>query len=1329
MDMLVALGLLAFRKMAKLRMHQLLVLALAVGGSAGAAGCGGHLQGPHGVIQTPNFPDAFPVPIRCKWVISHATPNGTISIYFTQQYTTTGLTFTEYMYYDDSYKLGERKAFTVTEENITKVKRIQVQSPVLVVELALDALEGSALRALRLLTVFGFNMTYAVTSPASKEVQSCSALDCRLLGHCYAASDYQGFFCSCFEGYSGADCGAGPACRDAGICRHGGTCRQMGPEAVSCVCAPGYTGDFCETLLYTPVCSAEECSPGCVNKSSCSCNSGNSETSLARYEVELQVINEAAKNISRDISNQITEYLKASDIELDEEVEILNISSPDGTGTRAVRARMWAEQAAADSLQAALSFYSAAPRARVLPATLHVDMTPALSFLTLTLNQRREIWEGSEFALTCTAYGSLDVTFTWYKDGVKINFNGTSRNIWTKTLIEDETGHVTSILQVSPAEHVDSGRWSCAADDVGRRRCRALWLTVLRPPDIRLIPSALTVNKGDNVSIMCLTDARKDHGTLGFSWARDRTLFRLSPGREVWEDLYPAGSVLKLYNVQKSGEYRCQVTSKAGTNSKAVTLWALSPQDEFCEAEISHGHNWLRTAPGAHAVAQCPKGYSGQITRFCEPKTNQHGLKWKLPDFSQCVAVSLKGIMEEFKLISRGYSLKRVVNVTRRYENALLALTIHPGEGAVVLHHTVQMLQYLLSKAASGSDKSGSVEYLLRIYDTLLKYPDTFLDEEKVYELQNSIVQTAGMKENLELNLQEFLVISKPARDYNVAVFKLNPSFSANENWLVTSVAVEMVRSTRQATVVAARYNNLAARLPSLKSSIDFVESTEMEYLIASQHIQLSASGEETHTEKDLRGVVKVTVGISGALCLAVTALQMVGLLPNRKDRLPVLLKAATAGTHSAAMFTLLECDTNQEEACPGVWGWVCAACWCAGCAALCAQPLLLQAELAGRPQNAPTVGLLAGVGTLSWLTARLWGGAPLQLGTAAQLVCAAGCILLVILCFSLAICTALRLRSITHKVQVERIKYLKDRRKLVRHTLVLLLTTTAVQAAGVAYAQPGDRQMIHVFVLSAAAIANGIAMVICYVIYDDECMSLARRAFSLTPSRDWEDSPVGDTSLSLYIKQGVEVDSRGGVDILETSSQHLSPMESYWRAPDLGSTDRMHRRQSEPDTRADIVRCVEYAERASRGRPHLQATTTRVVCDLVPRALPVSPPRPPRVLDPPTVSIKQPSPALHDSCSVCSRSNPDVSIPEPKKSSLKKFCLVEYSSTVSLPSMEVKEDKSLDIEKVNEEWNRAYNSPDTEVVLNKISSDLDFLLNRTVDAKSDLDVIEKAPT
>lgn len=89
--------------------------------------CGGRLKGPVGIIQTPNFPNPFPVPIKCRWIIEHDIVNGSISIYFTQQYTTSGLTFTEYMYYDESYKLGERKALTVTEENITRVKWLQVR--------------------------------------------------------------------------------------------------------------------------------------------------------------------------------------------------------------------------------------------------------------------------------------------------------------------------------------------------------------------------------------------------------------------------------------------------------------------------------------------------------------------------------------------------------------------------------------------------------------------------------------------------------------------------------------------------------------------------------------------------------------------------------------------------------------------------------------------------------------------------------------------------------------------------------------------------------------------------------------------------------------------------------------------------------------------------------------------------------------------------------------------------------------------------------------------------------------------------------------------------
>ncbi|XP_073950915.1 uncharacterized protein [Choristoneura fumiferana] len=308
--------------------------------------CGGRLKGPVGVIHTPNFPNAFNVPIKCKWIIEHEIENGTISIYFTQQYTTTGLTFTEYLYYDETYKLGERRALTVTEENITRVKWLQINSPILVVELNLNRLEGTQLRALGLLSVFGFNMTYAVRGPKEPNgPTSCSAIECRLLGHCYAKHDYKEFFCACFEGYSGSDCGAGPLCPRTNMCKNGGTCRQMGPAAVSCLCAAGYTGDFCESQIAAPECGIEECSEGCKDGRNCDCNPRENDYTAARFETRLQIVDQADTDISQEIVKQITSYLRASNITLEDDVEILNISSPESNGARTVWLRVWGARA------------------------------------------------------------------------------------------------------------------------------------------------------------------------------------------------------------------------------------------------------------------------------------------------------------------------------------------------------------------------------------------------------------------------------------------------------------------------------------------------------------------------------------------------------------------------------------------------------------------------------------------------------------------------------------------------------------------------------------------------------------------------------------------------------------------------------------------------------------------------------------------------------------------------------------------------------------------------------------------------------------------------
>ncbi|EAT33619.1 AAEL014100-PA [Aedes aegypti] len=159
--------------------------------SASSHLCGGTLTASHGIIQTPNFPERFPVPISCTWIIDASTVVGnnvSIVVYLTQQYVLSGLRFTEYMYYSEDYKVPSMNVFELSEDDVTNVPWIKFNSPYLEIRFTMDNLYGTHLRALdRLLDVYGFNITYEVDTV--KQYQ-CNALQCRFLGNCYAKQDF-----------------------------------------------------------------------------------------------------------------------------------------------------------------------------------------------------------------------------------------------------------------------------------------------------------------------------------------------------------------------------------------------------------------------------------------------------------------------------------------------------------------------------------------------------------------------------------------------------------------------------------------------------------------------------------------------------------------------------------------------------------------------------------------------------------------------------------------------------------------------------------------------------------------------------------------------------------------------------------------------------------------------------------------------------------------------------------------------------------------------------------------------------------------------------------
>lgn len=155
--------------------------------------CGGILTEKQGIIQTPNFPNPFNVPISCTWIIDASSfwgsPNASVYVYLTQQYTLSGLTFKEYMYYSDDFKVPSEMETVVKEENVTRTVSVRSNSPFLEIKFQLDSIYGTHLRVMDLiLDVYGFNITYEV-SESTKPYQ-CSSKRCSFLGNCFATKNF-----------------------------------------------------------------------------------------------------------------------------------------------------------------------------------------------------------------------------------------------------------------------------------------------------------------------------------------------------------------------------------------------------------------------------------------------------------------------------------------------------------------------------------------------------------------------------------------------------------------------------------------------------------------------------------------------------------------------------------------------------------------------------------------------------------------------------------------------------------------------------------------------------------------------------------------------------------------------------------------------------------------------------------------------------------------------------------------------------------------------------------------------------------------------------------
>jgi Immunoglobulin domain len=175
--------------------------------------------------------------------------------------------------------------------------------------------------------------------------------------------------------------------------------------------------------------------------------------------------------------------------------------------------------------------------------------------------------------------------------------------------------------------------------DWGIQQCRSIKVQILEAPQLRVNPPSATLYRGESLTLRCLSQI-SDHryGTLGYSWTKNDALFQSDPNLEMWEDLYPDGSILRIKNIQRSAVYSCVVSNSVTPVSKDVHVTVVERDSvTLCPPDRAYGVEWPASAAGPPVLADCPNLAEGQAQRVCEQKSAVK-TEWLQPDFSNCAS-------------------------------------------------------------------------------------------------------------------------------------------------------------------------------------------------------------------------------------------------------------------------------------------------------------------------------------------------------------------------------------------------------------------------------------------------------------------------------------------------------------------------------------------------------------------------------------------------------------------------------------------------------------------------------------------------------------------
>ncbi|KAK4875869.1 hypothetical protein RN001_012291 [Aquatica leii] len=745
--------------------------------------CGGTLTARKGLLQTPNFPNEFSVPIFCKWVIDASeisTSNTSIIVYLTQLFVLEGLSFEEYETYDRRYNILGKQIHVVLENNISKVRWVRTNQNVLVVTFQLHNIENTHLRILdHFLDVYGFNLTYEVTSEPVRS-DSCTMSDCGFTGICFDNNTH--FYCQCFPGYAGKTCSDGYSslCSYDGVpyCKNDGKCRQVGTNAVTCDCLEGYGGEQCQK-------SSRSKKQDCTERNlghNCKCfketGNGNFNDRFYYYDwgTEADVSFNGLKRDKKKLESLINKWMSVG--------RIGNLTLID----KGIALRN-------DSFQ----------------------------FLkNLTINHVGTIRENGHFVLSCVAHGTPYLIFRWYKDGLLVNTTLSSSNKWTRLIQNPQMNKYTSVLGIEKVTYLDEGLFVCEAEDAGVKQCLSRTVEITKPPIVKIEPMTLTVQKGENFTIkcICLTNKDSDH-KYTYSWTKNKLLLPIKTDMEKYEILYPGGSILQVSHIEKTTIYSCLVQDEVTSTEVSIQIDVVDRNlIHTCRGEKTLNILWPETAPGTLNIQECPKGFTGTVSRWCVLHDVEKSL-WQLPDFSSCTADYLQKIDSDFQRVQLGYGSGSSYKILENYKNHVnKQLLLLPGEGVRILSLANAVMSFIQS----------TKDFALIFNSNQVIFPQKILQD----YAHLCVLSTSKCRRNLHTIAIDVAAITDLHFLPKIPLERQKyPAWFMYELEITYTGEIDLI-ANESVTMTSVVYKNLSSYLPS-RSSVRLRDAAEMEYEIISK--------------------------------------------------------------------------------------------------------------------------------------------------------------------------------------------------------------------------------------------------------------------------------------------------------------------------------------------------------------------------------------------------------------------------------------------------------------------------------------------------------------